>query len=205
MQPHARPQRVQPTAPRTLRAAILSLLLVSVWLLPSRAQETTPRLQLFGGYSYVRFDSKTFGFADKSGLNGFDLMAAYNLVPGFGVVAEASGNYGPHMNFRAAVFGPQFLYQKGKMTFFAHTLFGRGESSLRVARGLRDAGNAFQLGGGVDLDLRPRFAFRIIQADYVHTHFFQQTQGNIRLSTGLVFHWGALKVKRHPAPRPQSP
>jgi hypothetical protein len=169
------------------------------------AQEATPRLELFGGYSYVRFDSKSFGFAGQSGLNGFDVMLAGNLVPGFGVVAEASGNYGPRMNFRAAVFGPQFLFQRGKMTFYAHTLFGRGESSVRVASGLRDAGNAVQLGGGVDMDFHSRFALRIIQADYVHTHFFQQPQGNLRLSTGLVFHWGALKQKGHRTPGPQSP
>ncbi len=164
-----------------------------------------PRLQLFGGYSYLRFDSKTFGFADNSGLNGFDVMLAGNLTYGFGVLAEASGNYGPTMNFRDVVFGPQFLYPRGKTTFFGHALFGRGESSVRVANGLRDTGLVIQFGGGVDRDISSRFAIRMIQADYVHTHLFQQTQSNFRLSTGLVFHWGGIKQKGRQAPSMQSP
>ena len=185
-------------------ALICLVLAVMVWPSACKAQEM-PRLEAFGGYSYLRFDSKTFGFADTSGLNGFDVMLAGNLTYGFGVLAEASGNYGPNMNFRDVVFGPQFLYPRGKTTFFGHALFGRGESSLRVASGLRDTGLVIQFGGGIDRDISSRFAIRIIQADYVHTHLFQQAQGNLRFSTGLVFHWGGIKQKGRQAPSMQAP
>jgi hypothetical protein len=114
MPPRASRERLEPNPDLVRWAAAFALFLIMVSPSGCRAQEATPRLELFGGYSYVRFDSKSFGFAGQSGLNGFDVMLAGNLVPGFGVVAEASGNYGPRMNFRAAVFGPQFLFQRGK-------------------------------------------------------------------------------------------
>jgi hypothetical protein len=185
-------------------AAAIAITAIMVWPLAAKAQEV-PRLELFGGYSYVRFDSKTFGFSDNSGLNGFDVMAAGNLTYGFGVLVEASGNYDPHMNFRDVVFGPQFLFPRGKTTFFGHALFGKGESSVRVGTGPRDTGIVVQFGGGIDRDITSHFAIRIIQADYFHTHLFQQPQNNFRFSTGLVYHWGALKQKGRQSPAMQSP
>jgi hypothetical protein len=187
-----------------LREVAMFMVAIMAWPLTARAQNT-PRLELFGGYSYVRFDSKTFGFADNSGLNGFDVMAAGNLTYGFGVLVEASGNYDSHMNFRDVVFGPQFLYPRGKNTFFGHVLFGKGESSVRVGTGPRDTGTVIQFGGGIDRDISSRFAIRIIQTDYFHTHLFQQPQNNFRFSTGLVYHWGAIKHKGRQSPVTQSP
>ena len=52
----------------------------------------------------------------------------------------------------------------------------------------------------MDRDLTPRFAWRVFQVDYVHTAFFQETQNNLRVSTGLVYRWGTIKQKRHRAP-----
>ena len=84
---------------------------------PAGAQDM-PRVQVFGGYSYTRFDSPSFGFANPSGLNGYNFSPAFNLIRGFGVVAELSGQYGSNLNFRDIAVGPQFLYPKGKATIF---------------------------------------------------------------------------------------
>jgi len=43
------------------------------------------------------------------------------------------------------------------------------------------------LGGGVDLKLTKLIAWRLIQAEYLLTHFARSNQNNVRLSTGLVF------------------
>ena len=75
-------------------------------------------MQVFGGYSYTRFDSPSFGFANPSGLNGYNFSPAYNLIWGFGVVAELSGQYGSNLNLRDIAVGPQFLYPRGKSIFF---------------------------------------------------------------------------------------
>jgi hypothetical protein len=42
-------------------------------------------------------------------------------------------------------------------------------------------------GGGVDVNLTRRLAFRIIQVDYVLTHFSGETQSNARITTALVY------------------
>jgi hypothetical protein len=160
----------------------------------------TPRVQVFGGYSYTRFDSPSFGFSNPSGLNGYTFAPAFNLIRGFGVVAELSGQYGTNVNFRDITVGPQFLYPKGKAMFFAHVMFGKARSLVQVGAGEEDTERAVAVGGGMDYDLTRRFAIRVFQVDYIHTTLFSEKQNNYRFSTGLVYRWGALKKKGHRSP-----
>ena len=176
---------------------------------PLRAQDT-PRVQVFGGYSYTRFDSPSFGFANASNLNGYNFSPAYNIIPGFGVVAELSGQYNSKMNLRDLAVGPQILFPRGNKTFFGHLLIGDGRSFVNVGFGEGDTSRAVILGGGMDLDVTPRFAWRVFQLDYVHTGLFSTTQNNVRVSTGLVYRWHSIRQKGHRAPsasaiRPNSP
>src|SRR5439155_22567884 len=93
-------------------AVFLIVLLIFCEALPARAQDM-PRLQIFGGYSYTRFDSKSFGFTNNTNLNGYTFSPAYNLLYGFGVVAELSGQYGSKLNFRDLAVGRTFLRSRG--------------------------------------------------------------------------------------------
>jgi len=179
-------------------AAFLFLLLVLGTAWPAGAQDT-PRVQVFGGYSYTRFDSPSFGFSSPSGLNGYNFAPAFNLIRNFGVVAEVSGQYGSNLDLRDIAVGPQFLYPKGKALFFGHALIGSARSLVRVGNSEEDTARAVVLGGGMDFDLTSRFAVRLFQVDYLHTSLFSQTQNNLRFSTGLVYHWGRIK-KGHRAP-----
>ena len=156
-----------------------------------------PRAQLFGGYSYTRFDSPTLGFANPSNLSGFNISPAFNLTYGFGVKAEVTGQYGSKLNVRDLTVGPQFLYPRGKAVFFAHALFGDSRSFVRLGTGEGDTARAIVLGGGVDLGISPRFAFRAVQADFVHTKLFGTTQNNVRISTGLVYRWHTIRRRGH--------
>jgi hypothetical protein len=177
---------------------VLSLLLLTIAVLPrTLAAQDTPRVQVFGGYSYTRFDSPSFGFANPSGLNGYNFAPAFNLVRGFGVKAELSGQYGSNLNLRDIAIGPQFLYPKGKAMFFAHVLIGDARSLVRVANGEEDTARAVIAGGGMDLDITNRFAVRLFQVDYLHTTLFSAKQNNFRISTGLVYRWGSINKKKH--------
>jgi hypothetical protein len=169
---------------------------------PARAQGSgdIPRVQVFGGYSYTRFDSKSFGFANNSGLNGYTFAPAFNFFRGLGVVAELSGQYGSNLNLRDITIGPQFLYPRGKALFSGHFMIGDARSLVNVGFGEEDTARAFTVGGSMDYDLTPRFAVRVFQLDYLHTKLFSDTQNNFRFSTGLVYRWGALKKKGHRAP-----
>ena len=51
----------------------------------------TPEVNVFAGYSLVRYDSVPLGFADKLNMNGGILeLSLPNLYQGFGVVADIS-------------------------------------------------------------------------------------------------------------------
>jgi hypothetical protein len=182
-------------------ALIAFLMIGAIGSAQAQGGGDTPRVQVFGGYSYTRFDSPSFGFSNPSGLNGYTFAPAFNLIRGFGVVAELSGQYGSNVNFRDITVGPQFLYPKGKAMFFAHVMIGDARSLVQVGTaGEEDTARAVAAGGGMDYDLTRRFAVRVFQVDYIHTTLFSETQNNYRFSTGLVYRWGALKKKGHRSP-----
>lgn len=190
--PHPRPFR-------KLAAIGLFLLLVAGADLPTQAQEV-PKVQVFGGYSYTRFDTRSFGFSNSTGISGYNFSPAFNLIRGFGVKAELSGQYSSQLNLRDIAVGPQFLYPRGKALFFGHLLFGKARTLVHIANGQEDTDRAVVLGGGMDWDLTNRFAVRVFQVDYLHTNLFSTTQNNIRFSTGLVYQWGSIGKKGHRTP-----
>lgn len=177
-------------------AAVLLLILCTACL---AVAQDTPRVQVFGGYSYTRFDSPSFGFSSPSGLNGYNFSPAFNLIRGFGVAAELSGQYGSNLDLRDIAVGPQFLYPKGKALFFGHVLIGSARSLVHVGNSEEDTARAVALGGGMDFGISSHFALRVFQVDYLHTSLFSETQNNLRFSTGLVYRWGTLK-KGHRSP-----
>jgi len=188
------------------RWVIVCLAFLALAMTSARAQDT-PRIQVFGGYSYTVFDSKSLGFSGNSGLNGGTLMVAGNLHRNFGGLAQVSISGGSGITLRDALFGPQFLLPRGKFLFYAHGLFGRVRTSVHtgVQPEPLDTQNAEAFGGGVDMHYRHRLAIRLIQVDYVRTQLFQQDQNNLRFSTGVVYEWGALRRKAHRAPSIPTP
>ena len=184
------------------RPPLLLLLLTIGTAWPSPAQDM-PRIQVFGGYSYTRYDTPSFGFSDTTGLNGYTFSPAYNLIRGFGVVAELSGQYKTGANLRDIAAGPQFLYARGNILFFGRLLFGKARSLVQVGGPQEDSSRVVIGGGGLDYNISSRFAVRAFQVDYVHTNLFTTTQNNLRFSTGLVYRWGTIKkTHRTLAPNP---
>jgi hypothetical protein len=184
-------------------AAAVLLLLLTIGAASTLAAQDIPRVQVFGGYSYTRYDTQSFGFSGSSGLNGYNFSPAYNIFRGFGVVAELSGQYATGLNLRDLAAGAQFLYPRNKATFFAHLLFGKSRSLVQAGTPQEDTARAVVFGGGMDYALTPRFAVRVFQVDYLQTTLFNFTQNNIRFSTGLVYRWGSIrKTHRTLAPNP---
>ena len=154
-------------------------------------------MQVFGGYSYTRFDTRSFGFSNQTGLNGYTFSPAYNFAYGFGVVAELSGQYGARLNLRDLTVGPQFVYPWKNTQLFAHLLIGDARSLAQVGTTVEDTARAVAVGGGMDLGISSRFSWRVVQFDYIHTDLFDLKQNNLRFSTGLVYRWGSIKRKGH--------
>jgi hypothetical protein len=184
-------------------AVTFLLLLLMLGTASSAGAQDMPRVQVFGGYSYIRYDTASFGFANSTGVNGYNFSPAYNIIRGFGVVAELSGQYKTGLNFRDLAVGPQFIYLRGKKTLIAHLLIGESRSLIQAGTPQEDTARVVAFGGGMDYDLTPRFAVRAFQIDYLHTTLFSTTQNNFRFSTGLVYRWGTIKkTHRTLAPNP---
>jgi hypothetical protein len=66
--------------------------------------------------------------------------------------------------------GPEFTFHAGRAVFFAHALFGRGSVGGGLFGTSRD-GFAMAYGGGVDLRVTSWFGIRLIDADYLPSHF----------------------------------
>ena len=191
--------------PRSEVAAWAVLVLLLAAISPQCRAQEIPRLQFFGGYSYTRFDSSTFGFAGGSNLNGWNAAVAGNIIRGFGVTAELTGQYGNHMNLRDFALGPQVQFPHGRFLFFAHVLVGKGRTFVSEGGGVGDTQRAVLAGGGADMPFRSHFDIRLFQVDYVHTQLLMQDQNNLRVSAGVVYRWGTVRRTKHRPPNTQAP
>ena len=106
--------------------------------------------------------------------------------------------------FHSFLFGPQFSLRARKLTPFAHALFGgsrlnrSGTETIVPPLPLPPISNisfstsstnfAFAGGGGLDYKLSGKLAWRV-QADYLEIGIPNRTLNNVRVSTGLVFHF----------------
>lgn len=135
---------------------IPALLAIFAFVLPAKAQEETSKADLYVGYDYLRLNSGGTAF----NFNGGSGQLAYNVYDWLGVVGDFGGYYTSN-GFRAGIlsylFGPRInLRRHGKVTPFAHVLFGAGRTIVDSPQ------NAFAMsvGGGVDFKVSEHFAIR---------------------------------------------
>jgi opacity protein-like surface antigen len=174
-------------------------LLPILWSNPALAQEF-PHYELFTGYGYVRPSG------GQANLNGWHLSFAANMNEWLGAAVELSGQYGTqtlstttssgmistkvNTNFNSLGFGPRFTYRRNeRLVPFAHALFGlaRGKWEGSGPVNGEETSVGMALGGGMDARLSNHFSIRLIQADYVRTHFGESPEHLFRLSTGMLF------------------
>jgi hypothetical protein len=165
---------------RKLSFLVGLVLLVS---LTAHAQDAGDKVELFGGYSYMRTDSPS------TNLNGWELSGQYKFAPFLGAVADFDGHYGspfgPSTSFHTFLFGPQISFP-ARVSPFAHVLFG----GAHVDSGpFSDTSFAMGIGAGIDTQLAGPIHWRIIQGDYLPTWFGNTREDNLRLSTGIVVHF----------------
>ena len=187
----------------------------------------TPRVEIFGGYQYIRTDGPLVGDHNAA---GWTAAVSTNFNKYLGLTTEVSGHWGSpgftdfkplegslisgNLNYRTYSFmgGPRFTMRDGRLTTYGHALFGIGHiafnkkqlTELLNLAGTQPSGfssNSFvaAFGGGIDVRLSPAVSLRVIQADYLLTHFrdldsFERhNQHNIRVSTGIVFRLGEAR------------
>ena len=152
------------------------LLLASI---PTAAQE---KVEVFGGYSYMRFST-----SPGTNLNGWEISGQYKFTDWLGGVADLDGHYGSPRGIGTSVytylFGPQVSFS-ARVSPFAHLLLGGAHLG---AEGFGSSSFSMAIGGGIDTELTQGIHWRIVQGDYLLTEFGSRAQNNARFSTGIVF------------------
>jgi hypothetical protein len=141
------------------------------------AQET-PKPEVFGGYQFT-----TLGPSPRWNASGWNGSASMYITRWVGVTGDFSGAYSSGLSFHTYTFGPVVSTHKGRISPFAHALFGGAHASDSVSG---TSGFAMQFGGGVDVGHK-QFALRLVQADWLITRFSGFTdKNNARVSTGIL-------------------
>jgi len=184
----------------------------------------TPKVEWFLGYSFWRATPTSNG--NRMGyLHGGSTSVAYNFNSYVGFVADFAGFddskvtlFGPagsetfNSGGSAYTFmvGPRLSYRKyAKFTPYAQVLAGVVHASPVTISGCTgdpsctpissDTTFAAMAGLGFDINLSHRIALRLLEADFLLTHFQDPLsatglsrgwQDNTRLSTGIVFRFG---------------
>lgn len=185
---------------KKLFAAVLWVAALAV-VLPAHAQEGTSKVELYGGYDYVRFNinARVEGFPPSATFNGNGGggQLEYNPNDWFSLVGDLAGYYvpasGSHQEAFTYLFGPRVNFRRGGLTPFAQVLFG----GILASGGIQMTGPvdhyAMTAGGGLDYKLSRFLAIRLAQAEYFMTTFpdgLSNRQNNFRFSTGIVFRFG---------------
>jgi hypothetical protein len=136
---------------------VLTVLIGSV----AFAQNSTPKVQVFGGYSYVHVDNAgltggdldfalrelNLPFGTASNFTGWNAEGQYNFNPWIGLAGDVGGRYGmpitdcrnhnlhglPQATGYRFLVGPVLSYRtKSRMTPFVHVLVGYDRAGLNA-------------------------------------------------------------------------
>src|SRR5581483_2399663 len=154
-----------------------------------------PGIEVFGGYSHLSLQSKDLGFENWTQMNGWEAaLTIPHIYRGLGVTGDVSGHYSTPLEQYNYAVGPQYTWEFSRFRVIGHGLFGGAQTRVRQAGSTfvhaSDRHRTIIVGGEVDFPLGDRFLWRVVQADLVSTSAFDNTQKNLRLSTGLIYRFG---------------
>jgi opacity protein-like surface antigen len=184
------------------RAACIGVVL---FLLAGLANAQVPTSgNIFVGYSFENTNSSTLKLnLSRPNLQGWEGSLEGKILPWVGIVADFSGHYGSQTFIELppsgsvdvkvtgheweVLFGPRVSIPVGKFSPFGEFMVGLAHINTGgTFPGPSNTSFATALGGGIDYKIFRPIALRL-EGDYLRTSFFDTTQHNIRLSTGVVF------------------
>ena len=188
-----------------MKKPLWGVVLIAVFgiTLTAKAQDETPKVELYAGYDYVHFNvtAKVTGFPPSQSFNanGGGGQLEYNPNNWLGIVGDMSGYgvMGSNSQLEAGAFsyllGPRINLGHGKVTPFAQVLLGGIWATSGIGGGGSQSHFAMTTGGGVDFKVSRLIAIRLAQVEYFMTRFpdgLNNRQNNFRFSTGIVFRFG---------------
>lgn len=176
-----------------MRKLILALAAIGFMSLSAFGQTESSKFDFFAGYSYLHVGDA----GDEANIpSGFELQGTGYLNKNFGITADFSGHYksigGVDANIHNFLFGPTVRADVGRAKPFAHFLLGGERAGVGFAGGTAsETAFAYALGGGVDVAATRNVSIRLVQVDWVRSHFVDDWQNHTRLSFGVVFNIGS--------------
>jgi hypothetical protein len=147
------------------------------------------RWELGLGFSWMRFQSSIV----NASLVGLNTSVAYYTNEWFAVEGNFSAVFAPtilvkeHVKIGTYGAGPKIAWRQQKWEPWLHGIFGGAHEQPQFA-GVSRNGYVIKAGGGADYRWNPRISFRV-EGDYVRTGFFKQSQNDVQVGGGIVFHF----------------
>jgi hypothetical protein len=169
-----------------------------------RAQGEASRIELYGGYDYVRFNINTNVSGQPPSQtfngNGGGGELEYNVNNWVGVLGDVGGYWATN-SARPGVagaalpylFGPRVIFRRGVITPFVQVLVGGVATSSGIEQVGWQSHFAMTAGGGIDVRVSKHFSIRPVQAEYFLTKIpdgLNNRQNNFRFGAGIVFRFG---------------
>jgi len=193
-------------------AGLFAVLAVSLISIPALAQsDSNPKYDVFVGYQWLHpggtvpasngDPSNPTGFQVPDMAKGLGGAFTYNFDPHWGAEADLGHNWGNSNYETTYSIGPRFIWRTNEANYFLHSLVSLNRVSISGLNANNGIGAI--LGGGMDLPISKKLAFRLFEADYVwgrhnysdfaNSDFSELRRPSfegVRLRTGLVFSWG---------------
>jgi hypothetical protein len=147
------------------------------------------RWQLAIGVDWFRFRSSIF----NASAVGIESSVTYFTNEWFGIEGSVTTAFSPvlqnneHVKLLVYGGGPKVAWRQRRWEPWMHAILGGAHVQPQTANNSRSA-FAVKAGGGADYRFNPRFSGRL-EADWVRTTFFTQSQNNFELMGGVVFHF----------------
>jgi hypothetical protein len=147
------------------------------------------RWQLALGISWIRFRSSIF----NASAVGTNTAVTYYLNDWFGVEGTVATGFAPqifdkeHVKLLFYGGGAKIAWRQRRWEPWLHGIIGGMHEQPQTAAGGRNS-FGIQAGGGADYRFNPRFSGRL-EADYVRSQFFSQSQNNFQLAASVVIHF----------------
>lgn len=184
---------------------------------PAAPSATSGNYDVALGYNYTRANAPPGGCKCFM-MNGGFIAADLHLNNWFGVTGKFTMGHagdistlGQDLTLSTFTVGPRFTYRLSRMSIFGDVLVGgaRGSGSYfptSTGSSTTASSFAYSTGGGIDLPLTRRIGLRLVDAEYLHTGLPNGTdnsQNQLEISTGVIFHFGHRS--RYIAPAPIAP
>ena len=202
------------------RVAVMRLAVVAVLCcagkLAAAQDQPAPKLELFGGYSFLYPGADVHGTLPggllplssrlESNPRGAGASVTYNFNRWLGLTLDGSGNWGSgettlgkridDSGFYNISAGPKVTFRSAHFSPFFEALVGDHRLTPDAFHDIDKLG--FMVGGGLDVNLARHFALRLIRADYVISSYRYGPSSvtpstdvrGVRLQSGIVFMFG---------------